>query len=535
MQVLRDPLFLRVEFLNIRKTDKGSPQISVRVNLQRDDLIYVQSVKNRVEVKGYTDPKNGLFVTETEDMEPGSIYHRFRLEAIRFARDELSSFLTSLEELDEETYKARGYKDYPVLVNALKNCLVDRQALYTDLQKQVNLIASRKFPKVNEFLVFADDEDIAYPVTAKVPYRNPKNVTLSESDKQLVDAFLDVFFDGYNKYAFAWYMGAALSNIPIYDDRVSKLAILSSSLGGSGKSTLVTAVVNALFTQHYRDIKDDFDSFFTLNNRFGTSTLSTKRMCVYSEASFNSDPLSDEHSFAGMNVSSIKSMVTEGYLSTEVKFGDRNMERLTGFHLVLTNHPPFISQEDSAMNRRILAIMLKPTSMGEKAKELHLWGRQKLDAYVRDHAEIFAAYFTAIFHADEYAFFEHDYDHKDYIQDIKDSQSDLDEKQREGRKQLDILKTDGLMKFIEGVEKQEHLNLSLLKNDITDCIGGAAKKELQEHIKTDNGKLYLDSSKSFLLRYGVNGNRIRECFKTFYGEPVKKFHKRMFAITIGNQ
>lgn len=533
MQILRDPLFLSVEFQNIRQKDKGNVAISVRINLQRDDLIYIHSVKNRIEVRGYTDPATGLFITETEDMEPGSIYHRFRLEAVRFAREELMKFLSELEELDEEKYNARGYKPFPILANSLKNCLVDRQALYADMQKQVNLITSRKFPKVNEFLVFSDDEDIKFPVTARLPYKNPANVELSDSEKRELDRFLDIFFDQYNKFAFSWYMGAALSNTPLYDDRVSKLAIMSSSLGGSGKSTLVTAMVNALFTQHYRDIKDDFDSFFTMSNRFGTSTLSTKRICVYSEASFNSDPLSEDHNFGGMNVSAIKSMVTEGYISAEVKFGDRNMERLSGFHLVLTNYPPVISAENSAMNRRILPIMLRPTSMGEKARELNLWGRQKLDAFVAEHAEQFAAYFLSVFRSDEYAFFEQDYNHRDYIQDIKDSQYDLDVAQREGRKKLDVLKAEGLDKFISEIESQDHINLTLLKKDIMDAANGAASEELSKHIKQRDGILYIDSSKSFLLRYGAAAPRIRARFKEFYGEPQKKFQMRMFAIVIG--
>lgn len=142
MQVLRDPLFLGVEFLNVKTREKGNPSISVRVNLQRDDLIYVHSVKSRMEVEGYVNPETGLFVTETEDMEPGSIYHRFRLEAVKYARDELLKFLDRLGELDEETYQKREYKDLNFLTNALKNCLVDRQGLYADLQKQVNLITS---------------------------------------------------------------------------------------------------------------------------------------------------------------------------------------------------------------------------------------------------------------------------------------------------------------------------------------------------------------------------------------------------------
>lgn len=530
MQELKDPLFLSTEFLNIREKDKNPPSVSVRVNLQKDDLIYVQSIKGRMEVCGYMDPETGLFVAETEDGEPDSIYHKFRKEAVKYAREKLMEFLGRLSEMDEEEYDRQGYKPFDVLANSLKNCLTDRQGLYGDLQKQVNLITSRKFPKVNEFLVFADDREVPFPVTARVPYKNPAHVELTDAERNMLDAFLDIFFDTYNKYAFSWYMGAALSNVPVYDDRVSKLAVLSSSLGGSGKSTLVTGMVNALFTPAYRDIKDDFDSFFAMNNRFGTSALSTKRICVYSEAAFNSDPLSEEHNFAGMNVSGIKSMVTEGYIASEAKFCDRDMERLSGFHLVLTNHPPVVTKENQAMNRRILPIMLKPTSMGEKARELGLWGRQKMDVFLKEHAGQFAAYFTGVFLENEYAFCEQEYNYKDYTQDILDSQDDLDERQKEGRKQLDVLKAKGLLKFIEGVEKEHHINLALLKDDIRDAINGGLEHMLTEHIRMDGGMLYLDSSKSFLLRYGTGGAKARECLKEFYGEPVKKFHCRMFKI-----
>ena len=532
---LNDPLFLDVDFLNIHEKDKGSPSISVRVNLQRDDIIYVCNVKHRMEVMSYVDPDTGLFVASTEDTEQESIYHRFRLMAVCYAKEKLDKFLSDLGRLSEEEYHKRNLKPFPLLQKELRSCLKDRQALYADLQKQVNLITSRKIPKVNEFMVFSDDKEIAYPVTARAPYTNPSHVVLTKEERAECDKFLDVFFDKYNKFAFSWYMGAALSNIPVYDDRVSKLAILSSSLGGSGKSTLVTAMVNALFTSHYRDIKDDFDSFFAMNNRFGTGSLSTKRMCVYSEASFNADPLSEEHNFTGMNVSAIKSMITEGYISAEAKFGDRNMERLSGFHLVLTNHPPMITSANQAMNRRILPIMLKPTSMADKARELKLWGRHTLDTYVSTHAREFATYFVDVFRSDEYAFTESEYNYTDYQTDIKNSQSDLNEEQMEGRKTLDSLKASNFLDFLSEVERLHHLNLSLLRSDVMAVTGGGSKKEFEEHVRIDNGKLYLDGSKSFLLRYGTTSlTLLRQILKEYYGEPVRKFHMRMFEIPMNH-
>ena len=530
MQELRDPIFLSVEFSNIKKGDKKPPQITVKVNLMHDDLIYVASRKSRMEVIGYTNEQTGLFVAELPDGGNISVYGKFRQEAVRYASEELLSFLTSLEALTEEEYNKRGYLPFPMLANGLRRCLTDRQELYANLQKQVNLLVSKKLPKVNEYLAFADDTDLDFPVTERLPYKNPKNRVLSMEETALVDRFLDVFFDEYHKMAFAWYLGAALLNVPIYDDRVSKLAILSSTYGGSGKSTLANAMVNALFTPAYRDVRDNFDRIFIANNRFGTAFLSTRRITIYSEASWNVDPLSEDHNFDGLNVSAIKSLITEGYVTSEMKFEEQNMERLSGFHLVLTNYPPSVTKDNEAMNRRILPLMLHPTSMGDKAKELGLFGRQRFDAYVKEHAELFAAYFAQAFLSEPYRFFETDYDYRDYVQEIKDAGEYLEEAEREGRKKLDVLKADGFVQFLSGLEKMHHLNLDVLKQDVLLVLSGGEQDALSEHIKRANGKLFLDASKSFLLRYGGQSALLRKEIAAHYGDPVKKCHKRMFEI-----
>ena len=214
MNVLRDPLFLNVDFLNVHKKDKGSPMLSVRINLQRDDLIYVASNKNRTEVIGFVHPETGLFITDVEGEDTNNVYHQFRLLAVSFAKVKLQEFLSGLQALDDETYERRGYHELSYLTQVLTKQLVDRQTFYADLQKQVNLLVSKKFPKVNEYLVFSDTQDISHPVTARLPYPNPDGQELSETEQQLVESFLDVFFDPYNRFVFSWFMGAALSNLP---------------------------------------------------------------------------------------------------------------------------------------------------------------------------------------------------------------------------------------------------------------------------------------------------------------------------------
>ena len=191
-------------------------------------------------------------------------------------------------------------------------------------------------PNVNEYMVFADDEawneDIY--VTRRVPYKNPANRKLEKSERKIVDDFLDVFFDEYNKQAFAWYMGACLLNLPVYDERVSRLGVMTSSHGGSGKSSLMSAIMNGVFTEDFCAVKPNFDRFFLNNNRFGADSLSVKRLSIYSEADWGVERDGENtHSFDGLNVSAIKSLITDGYITKEPKFGDPATVRVTEYSL----------------------------------------------------------------------------------------------------------------------------------------------------------------------------------------------------------
>lgn len=543
---LKEPLFIGVQFLNTKSNQKKKPTISVRINLRSDDVIYVASSRSRMEVVAYEARKSSLFITDVEGVNGPNVYNLFRNEAVRYAREELDTFMKELQGLSQEEYEQKNYKDLNVLTNHLYEALEDRQDLYTDLQKQVSLIASRKLPRVNEYLVFQDDEKIKYPVTARVPYKNPANEELTKEQRKTVDSFLDVFLDPYNKKSLSWYLGAAIANLDIHDDRVSKLLILSSSKGGSGKSSLMGALAESLFTAHYRDIKDDFDSFFYTNNKFGVSALSTKRMSVYSEAAFmnTSYVRTDEdtkHDFSGMNVSTIKSLITEGFVSSEAKYGDREMEQLNGFHMVLTNHPPVINEDNEAMNRRILPIMIKPSRMSHKAKQLNLWGKTKFDEYVKKHSQAFANYFYTLFKEDEYAFSDVDYNHNDYIEDIDDAQSDYkDQKEKEIKKDRALAK-EGVIRVLEQLEKEEEIDLSLFISDIQEVIDhqddeGTTDKDYSDNsiddIRLENGTLYVNSSKNFLLNYGNKANQLRNRLENVYGSTMRKFQRRMFIIPL---
>lgn len=534
---LKEPLFLETQFLNTKVKDKKAPAISVRINLRVDDVIYVTNNKSRMEVVAYEASDSGLFVSDVQGVDGPNVYHLFRHEAIRKASDDLDRFLKHLRGLSEEDYTKIGYRPIAELTNMLNKALVDRQEFYTDLQRQVNVITSRKMPRINEYLVYQDDEVVQYPVTLRAPYNNPMYTQITEEEYQLVDAFLDTFMDEYNKTVLSWYLGAALCNLDIHDDRISKLAIISSSKGGSGKSTLMNALSEALFTNHYREVKDEFDSFFYSSSRFGVSSLSTKRMSLYSEAKFSDDSRrkqdeDERHDFTGMNVSVIKSLITEGYVSSEAKYGDRAMDQLNGFHMVLTNHPPIIKQEDEALNRRLLAIMIHPSPMSEKARTLDLWGQKKFLNYVLEHRQAFANYFVTLFKKNEYQFSHTEYDHADYTLDISDSQRLLDDATSTKVKSLHASIEHGIIRVLETFDRQEHVDTGMLRKDILDVLNGGGSEELRTHIRVESaeGKLYLNASKNFLMRYGSYSPDLRKRLVELYGTPIRKYQQRMIAI-----
>lgn len=305
---------------------------------------------------------------------------------------------------------------------------------------------------------------------------------------------------------------------------------------------MMGAISEALYTPHYRDIKDDFDSFFYTNNKFGVSSLSTKRMSIYSEASFMNTSYTrseddTKYDFSGMNVSTIKSLITEGYVSSEAKYGDRQMERLNGFHVVLTNHPPVINEGNEAMNRRILPIMIKPSRMSDKAKLLNLWGKSKFDNYVKENRQAFANYFVSVFKDDEYAFTNVDYDHSDYTTDISEAQDNLDTKIREESKKGKEIAKEGIFKLLDNFKDEHNVNVDALVEEIKEIISkkddtGTTPKSASEDIRLEHGTLFINSSKNVLVQYGNYVNQLRDELEKVYGPTVRKFQKRMFIIPL---
>lgn len=527
---MRLPLFRDVTFSNLLKSSKKPVEASVRIYNTKDDLIYVTKDGTRRIVCGYTSYETGLFITDIKDVESTSDHHPyalFRDEAARFAQqaiDDKIEDLKAFRDSDPVNFDLM-YKSIPAISEELDAFMTDRHLFHVDIQKQIDVMLSQPLPHVNKYLLYEDDvltNDII--ATQRVPYKNPKNQTLTDEQKQLVDKFLDVFVDGYNKDVLSWYMGAILLNIPLQDSRLSKLLIVSSSNGGSGKSTLINALANGVVTTPYRVIDSGFDKHFKTNNKFNTSSLPTCRLGIYSEAYFNSDSREGiPHDFSGLDESEIKSWITEGYVSNEKKFADRQISKLTGMQIVLTNHPPQINEDRRDLKRRFLALVVKPSDMvKDKSKELKMSEKQ-LFTYIEKHAQAFANYFVASFNSEPNRHRSTLYSTTEVAEDIQQSQLDyLDAKKVE----MDDLRKQDAVVLLTTLCKQYELPYEALVAELM--------QQRQTSTRTDvrwtSDMLYISSKKTFFVKYKIMP--VRDALKDLLGEPTKKYGQRMFELPI---
>lgn len=530
-------MFRTVIFENLKRGDKKPARLSVRLNFESDQVIYTERVKSRAEVVGFVMPEGedneGLFVHETQMVDGDSesnTYHQFRLQAVKYATKAIEEELARISALPAE--KQEEYKNLSLISNQLMSYLMDKNEFFMDLQKQVNNITSRKLPRVNEYMLYQGELSDKFKATGRVDYENPANAEFTEEQKHLVDTFLDTFLDDDSKLALSWYFGAALSNVDIHDDRVSKMMVVSSGQGGSGKSSLITGLTKALMGELYSTVSPSFDTYFVSNNRFATSTLPTTRMTVYSEAEFNDPNLGNEHNFKGLDISMIKSFIADGYISDEKKTKDAVIKRIHGLHTVLTNNVPVITDAAEALRRRLLPVVVKPTRMQDKAAHLGLVGQTTFNQYLVDNAQAFANYFVNVFTTNEYLFTYDDYDHEAFQDAITDGQLSTQDKKRNDEETLsrqveaaannDIIQAIDELAEISGVtdtsEIKKDIQLALVNGELS-------------NMRMSDGALYIDSTKQAFMKY-PQGEELRKLLIKAFGPTVRKFQKRMIKVDV---
>ena len=507
---------------------------SLRISVARNNgNIFVNHAKKPV-VEAYINPITNLLVREddvrmdldfdgTRDHIVFTPHHQFQMLAFTFAAHAIQDYIRDITSLSPNELQALAIKPVNQIIMELNQFFEDGTALYKNISEELTYLHTPSVPQANHFMAFADDQNPEYMVTGRVPYPNPMNYL--DMDTRLVNRFLDAFFDETNKARFAWYMGAALRNIRVDDPSVSKMLMMTSAHPGSGKSTLVTALSNALFTKTFSTINGDFDEHFSRDNRFSSESLVNTRMNVYLEAEFGA-PTKDgnNHDFNQMKVSAIKTMITDGYMGTEEKYERRKSQRAFGFHTVLTNHPAQITEETDALRRRILPCLVKASSMEEKARALGLFGQKTFETWVQDHALEFAVYFVR-YHM------EHAYDYSEFLYNSKAFIREINYYKTRGAYQLDPLalmqrNSDNIFGMLSVLKDHYDFDLDAFMTAIKETVPGINYGD----IRITNNTLYLNSAVKFLRKFTKSPDMVRDVLVEVYGAPEKKYQKDRFII-----
>lgn len=507
---------------------------SLRISVARNNgNIFVNHAKKPV-VEAYINPITNLLVREddvrmdldfdgTRDHIVFTPHHQFQMLAFTFAAHAIQDYIRDITSLSPNELQALAIKPVNQIIMELNQFFEDGTALYKNISEELTYLHTPSVPQANHFMAFADDQNPEYMVTGRVPYPNPMNYL--DMDTRLVNRFLDAFFDETNKARFAWYMGAALRNIRVDDPSVSKMLMMTSAHPGSGKSTLVTALSNALFTKTFSTINGDFDEHFSRDNRFSSESLVNTRMNVYLEAEFGA-PTKDgnNHDFNQMKVSAIKTMITDGYMGTEEKYERRKSQRAFGFHTILTNHPAQITEETDALRRRILPCLVKASSMEEKARALGLFGQKTFETWVQDHALEFSVYFVR-YHM------EHAYDYSEFLYNSKAFIREINYYKTRGAYQLDPLalmqrNSDNIFGMLSVLKDHYDFDLDAFITTVKETVPGISYGD----IRITNNTLYLNSAVKFLRQFTKSPDMVRDVLVEVYGVPEKKYQKDRFII-----
>ena len=517
------PYFLNdPKITNISINAKKPAQIKINLNIDHPYL-YVSNRATKKEVLGFIDPKTDLFVTTlpnitTKQVNPND---QFRQLACEHANDFITEFILKMKALhdtDPQDYDSK-YKPLLQLNNELSECLEFRYDFYRNLQQQLDLVSPKPLPNINEYLQFKDDSEFKKDifVTKRLPYLNPENQTLTEDQKQLVDTFLDVFVDEYNKKKLAWYFGAILSNIDMKHETISKAMIVTSDSGGSGKSTLINSLAKGLITSEYLNLYSGFDNYFNLNDKFATSTLSPCRLHVFSEAAFEGYLTKDSHDFSGLDISNIKAWITEGLITTEQKYQARKLTELSGMAIILTNTPPLIEPTKKELTRRFISVVIKSSDMVvDKAKALDM-NEQQIYQFIQANAQAFSNYFVSFYNLNRKRYQSLVYDYEEIREDMSESN------ETENQHSLEFKS-----KILSLPYKKALLSLADKNNiNITSLIQAIDNSNIA---RVDDSYLYLKSSKQIFKILDIL--QFRQTLIDIYGSPILKFHSRVFKIPL---
>ena len=542
------PLVSSVTFQNISSKAKAPSRFIVHLSDNPINPVYfmVQQGMNK-KLACYRDSQTGLFVTDesialnSDNDEIGqTVISQLHFELIKCVDEEIKNLINALkkEQSDNPKEFAQEYKSIDIIEQELRSQLTETYSFMPDIYRRLRALPTRKMPTLNQYILYDNSNAAKFQVTNKLPFENPSSKKLTPEQKDLVEDFLSVFFDAYNMQIFSWMMGTVFLNKRIHDENISRFFLLYSEAGGVGKSTIMKLIIDGLCDSVYATLVSEFDRYFLLGDRFGSSDMPQNRLVVYDEAVFNG-PIDKEnmHNFHGLNEASLKTFATTGQLLLEKKFQSPKLTKFNNIHVILTNFLPVVPENRPDLGRRFLPCMLKPTKMQEKAKQLDGMTVAQMIEYVHKNGQAFINYFAHAYMSNPNRYTNYMYSHME-----TKTEEDTHNKQQKKLGNVDgfdlILQIGKMLNvnykpFIDDIKR-----FSPTVKYINDCASTIVKytDKQQSNIhyevnkKTGEMVIYLNSAKSFMstIPSGLEFRQILQLRKP----TVNKFHQRVFEFKL---
>lgn len=531
-----------VQFINLGPKSHKDVDFNFKLNPDNRSVSY-SSRSGAKGIEFFRDPKTGLFHTKTNEERNGA-YRAKRTPTDLFtstisnllydAWRQKYRLLERLRKNDPDKYDEQ-YRDLAVLDRKMSKKVQDHAVVYEKLLKNFKLLQLREEPPFNERLIFKDtiiNRDVV--ATTRLDYYDPHFRKATDKQRERVVKFLRVFMNDDNIKVFLWFFGAVLNN---EDTRkISKMLVVSSAKGGNGKTTLMESILHALMNNFYETMPS-LDPVFSFQNRFATAVLHPFHVNMFDEAEWSQQPTDENHDLSGYDLDSLKSIISNGRYMTESKFEKpQKRESPYMFTITLTNHFPVISQDKEALNRRLLPLVLLPSTMDDKGNELGMHDRQEIFAYTYEYRQDFADVCYDYYSHNKDEFVHSKYNHVEAVNDILKQQNNYQKQKQKQTEELKQLATIDPVDALHKLSKQSGIDFDKLASLLTpESLKAATEANFKwsNIFRTEkvNGKyiVYIDSTKKTML--SLTGQaQARDVFVNTFGKPIKKFNRRMFKL-----
>lgn len=515
---------------NIYKNDK-SIKFNIRFNALPID-IKTSMQNDKTILTSYRDVDTGLIVADNTDAtgrkQIASVSDSFKdliVELVHEAFDDKLNELQKIYDNNPTKYSAL-YKPLDIIASQGYEQLDDKWDIYKQVDSFIaKLGINDDNTKLNSSLVYKNTVITDEYTTFKTAYNNPQTQRITKSDIKLVNNFLSAFLTPHSISVLSWYLGAAICNVPIYDDTISKALIIYSTQSGCEKTTLIDELSRALFSRYGYDIKPDFNSIFAKSNTSIQRGLKNIRLTYYNDVDFRTNDLTDDFTFSNLAINEIKSLIADGYITTADVTRNNNITRLNGMHILLTNTKPSILNKYKTLRNQFITIRLKPSSMVEKSKHLGLYNSSEIYKFVESNVQTFANVFAQYYLQNKTRYTNHKRNKSNCISKANELANEYNQLNKHDIAVANEKLSKNIIDGLTYISKKTNININLLINNIVNVVYGKSING----IKIKDNYIYIDNRSIFFKRYNaITIRNILMQIKT----PIIQQHQKMFKLPI---